>query len=89
MYFVVDRHKQDGARSAVAADSQSDPPGFCHGHMQTSSDARQDNSSLIEKVSVQFLVVAADGGIISNVICLVKRSCLSLSVCDLGYRLTK
>jgi len=52
LYCVVDRHKQDGARSAVAADSQSDPPGFCHGHLQTSSDARQDNASLIEKVSL-------------------------------------
>jgi len=46
----ITRHKQDGARSAVAADSQLDPPGFCQGHSQPSSDARQDNSSLIEKV---------------------------------------
>lgn len=45
------KHKQDGARSAVAVDSQNDPPGFCQGHMQTSSDARQDNSTLIEKKS--------------------------------------
>jgi len=46
----TDRHKQDGTRSAVVTDSQTDPPGFCQGHMQTSSDARQDNSTLIEKV---------------------------------------
>ena len=63
-YCVVGRHKQDGTRSAVAVDSQSDPPGFCHGHMQTSSDARQDNSSLIEKVSVQLLAVTVDYEII-------------------------
>jgi len=50
-FVVVCRHKQDGSRSAVSTDSQVDPPGFCQGHMQTSSDAHQDQSSLIEKVS--------------------------------------
>jgi len=47
----VGRHKQDGSRVAAVTDVQGDPPGFCQGHMQTSSDARQDNSTLIEKVS--------------------------------------
>ena len=55
MFLLLDRHKQDGARSAVAVDSQNDPPGFCQGHMQTSSDARQDNSTLIEKVFAYLL----------------------------------
>jgi len=50
-WLLCCRHKQDGSRLAAVADVQGDPPGFCQGHMQTSSDARQDNSTLIEKVS--------------------------------------
>ena len=52
------RHKQDGTRSVAVTETPGEPPGFCQGHMQTSSDTRQDNSTLIEKVCEHSVIVA-------------------------------